>query len=210
MAQLSSLNGRLLDLASILPQQQGAASSGRPAARGSPFPIDEMYDLSGDVAKVLERLSKRDFKEDSFLGSSDPGNSMFVLSIYVRLLDLYQRVFSLLRLELPQAKSGSRFKLWKLPDVTVGTFTIDSIPTLQLSLTVQLGEELLSRLRKAIAGLLPDLRNDEEQAVSGAADGNSMFSEVVDVSSRAMKTKGESLAKALAEFRDEIEESLAA
>lgn len=207
MAQLSDINVRLLALASILPQQQAGT---RFAPDDVEFPIDEMFDLSGSVATIMERLANKDFREDTFLDGSDPGNSMFLLSIYVRLLDLYQRVFSLLRLELPQAKSGARFKFWKLPEVTVGTFTVDSLPTLQLSLTVQLGEELLARLRKLMARLLPGLRNEEERALGGRPDCHSMFSDVVDVSSRAIKTKGEGLAKDLANFRGEIEDSLAA
>lgn len=198
MAQLSNINARLLNLASILAHQQ----PGRPAADGGVFSINEMYDLSADVAEIMECLSNGDVNNDTYLNGSDPGNSMFVLAVYVRLLDLYQKVFSLLRAE--RENSGTRLKFWKLPDVAVGAFTVDSVPTLHLSLTIQLGEALLRRLNESIGRLLPGIRDEGD-----GLECNSLFSDVVKVTSCAMKTKGESVAKDLADFRGEIEESVA-
>ncbi|OAA44223.1 Zn(2)-C6 fungal-type DNA-binding domain protein [Metarhizium rileyi] len=214
MAQLSEINSRLLDLASVLPQQQTVACSykaqGRPndeAFSNQGFPIDEMFKLTRRVADVLDRLSAGGGPAAARMDNSDPGSSMFVLSIYVRLLDMYQKVFSLVRMELTQADAEATFRSWRLPDVQVGSFAVDPSPSLQMSLTIQLAEEFLARLRAATAALDPALSNGggSKGVTEEGGSGKSMFSDVVDVSFRAVKTKEESLGKHLAELRDEIE-----
>ncbi|KAK2609087.1 hypothetical protein QQS21_002314 [Conoideocrella luteorostrata] len=215
MAQLSEINSRLLDLASVLPQPASPACNiqalVRPADDGFPnqgFPIDEMFQLTRRVADVLDRLSSDWGSMATRMDNSDPGNSMFVLSTYVRLLDMYQKVFSLVRMELLQADAEAAFRFWRLPEVQVGSFPVDPSPSLQMSLTIQLAEEFLARLRTATAALDPALTKGNAPkagSIDECVNGKSMFSDVVDVSYRAVKTKEESLGKHLAELRDEIE-----
>lgn len=210
MAELSEINASLLDLTSALPQH-GAHNSrthGRPSDERfnrHGFPIDEMFQLTRRVADTLDRLSARPPDSDNRAPhklrlDNDPGNSMFILSTYVRLLDMYQKVFSLVRKELSQTDSDVTFAFWKLPDVTVGSFAVESSPPLQMSLTVQVAEEFLSRLRRSTSALSPTPRNDGDHA--GEA---SLFSGVVDVSFQAVKSREESLSRHLAELRGEIE-----
>ncbi|KAG6013240.1 hypothetical protein E4U43_007419 [Claviceps pusilla] len=224
MAQLSEINSRLLDLASVLPQPATAQCNiqvyggpGDESFPGQGFPIDEMFKLTRRVADLLDRLCGDKGTMVTRMDSSDPGNSMFVLSTYVRLLDMYQKVFSLVRMELLQADAEAAFRFWRLPDVQVGSFAVDPSPSLQMSLTIQLAEEFLARLRAATAALDPALGNGPGHKTGGGGaggggggmedcgNGKSMFSDVVDVSYRAVKTKEESLGKHLAELRDEIE-----
>lgn len=214
MAQLSEINSRLLDLASVLPQQHTAGCNFQTLNRSNDeafppqgFPIDEMFKLTRRVADVLDRLSTGGSPNSARMDNSDPGNSMFVLSTYVRLLDMYQRVFSLVRMEVSQAEAEAAFRFWRLPDVQVGSFAVDPSPSLQMSLTIQLAEEFLARLRVATAALDPALSNGggSKSIAEDNANGKSMFSDVVDISYRAVKTKEESLGKHLAELRDEIE-----
>ncbi|RDA89106.1 hypothetical protein CP532_2236 [Ophiocordyceps camponoti-leonardi (nom. inval.)] len=236
MAQLSDINKRLLELSSMLPQplqRQQQCNNGNnnngwstAAEEANDFPIDEMFKLTRKVADILDGLSSRSGPGSAdYLDGSDPGNSMFVLSTYVRLLDMYQRVFYLVRDEVLRARSEAAFRFWKLPDVTVGSFAVESMPSLQMSLTIQLAEEFLNRLRGATLALDPALRKEEDihhhnhhhhhqtgggkggvgGGANGAADGDSMFSDVVDVSYRAVRDKEESLARHLTELRDDIE-----
>ncbi|RSL58591.1 hypothetical protein CEP54_007704 [Fusarium duplospermum] len=206
MAQLSDINARLLDLASALPSPQEVAqngpSLGRPADerfRSQGFPIEDMFKLTRRVADILEKppvdTPDRDGNRShhSTIDGTDPGNAMFILSTYVRLLDMYQRVFSLVHAELSRADSGATFSFWKLPAVTVGSFAVESSPFLQMSLTIQLAEEFLCRLRGSTARW------------SGGNAGASMFAGVVDVSFQAFRDREEALAKHLVELRSEIE-----
>ncbi|CAM1509417.1 Fc.00g031560.m01.CDS01 [Cosmosporella sp. VM-42] len=206
MAQLSDVNARLLDLSSALPSTQDTArngpSLGRPTDerfKGQGFPIDEMFKLTRRVADILEQPpssapSESPRARHSTVDSSDPGNSMFILSTYVRLLDMYQKVFSLVHSELSHADSGATFRFWKLPDVTVGSFAVESSQFLQMSLTIQLAEEFLSRLRNSTACWS-----------RAGTNGASMFSGVVNVSFQAVKDQEESLSKHLVQLRSEIE-----
>ncbi|KAM0353008.1 hypothetical protein ACHAPU_001893 [Fusarium lateritium] len=200
MAQLSDINARLLDLASVLPSPQDGPLIGRPVDerfRSQGFPIEDMFKLTRRVADILEKPpSSNDStkKHHSTIDGSDPGNAMFILSTYVRLLDMYQRVFSLVHTELvSQTDSSATFSFWKLPDVTVGSFAVESSPFLQMSLTIQLAEEFLSRLRGSTARW------------SGVGNAASMFAGVVDVSFQAFRDREEALAKHLVELRSEIE-----
>lgn len=200
MAQLSDINARLLDLASALPSPQDGPFLGRPVDerfRSHGFPIEDMFKLTRRVADILEKpppSNDGNKKHHSTIDGSDPGNAMFILSTYVRLLDMYQRVFTLVHTELmSQPDSSATFSFWKLPDVTVGSFAVESSPFLQMSLTIQLAEEFLSRLRSSTARW------------SGAGTAASMFSGVVDVSFQAFRDREEALAKHLVELRSEIE-----
>ncbi|KAG7407118.1 hypothetical protein DER46DRAFT_686287 [Fusarium sp. MPI-SDFR-AT-0072] len=200
MAQLSDINARLLDLVSALPSPQDGPPMGRPVDerfRSQGFPIEDMFKLTRRVADILEKPhSNNDGSKmhHSTIDGSDPGNAMFILSTYVRLLDMYQRVFSLVHTELAtQTDSGTTFSFWKLPAVTVGSFAVESSPFLQMSLTIQLAEEFLSRLRGSTARW------------SGAGNATSVFAGVVDVSFQAFRDREEALAKHLVELRSEIE-----
>lgn len=208
MAQLSDINTRLLDLSSALPSQEAARnglSLGRPTDerfKSQGFPIEEMFKLTRRVADFLEKPpagSPNGLKgRHSSIDTTDPANSMLILSTYVRLLDMYQKVFTLVHTELSQVDSGAIFRFWKLPDVTVGSFAVESSPFLQMSLTIQLAEEFLSRLRNSTA----------YWSGPGTANGASIFSGVVDISFQAVKEREETLAKHLVQLRSEIEASL--
>ncbi|WKT49761.1 hypothetical protein QSH57_014708 [Fusarium oxysporum f. sp. vasinfectum] len=196
MAQLSDINARLLDLASALPSPQDGPLMGRPVDerfRSQGFPIEDMFKLTLRVADILKKPpSNNDGSKihHSNIDGSDPGNAMFILSTYVRLLDMYQRVFSLVHTELAtQTDTGTTFSFWKLPAVTVGSFAVESSPFLQMSLTIQLAEEFLSRLRGSTARW------------SGAGNAASVFAGVVDVSFQAFRDREEALAKHLVELR---------
>ncbi|KAK0386975.1 hypothetical protein NLU13_5289 [Sarocladium strictum] len=209
MARLSEINTRLQALASLLPAQYEPADGG---VRSQSFPVDEMFQLTRQIADVLDQLCTA-VKDDKMpaseavvpgrsakLDGSDPGSAMFVLSVYVMLLDLYHKVFTLVRLEVFQQASNATFALWKLPDVTIGSFAVESTPSLQMSLTIQLAEEFLSRLRRSTAALDPSNRGPNENP--------SIFTGVVTASFQEIKSSEDSLRQELAALRERIEEMI--
>lgn len=211
MARLSEINARLQALASLLPAQYEAVEDG---VRSQSFPVDEMFQLTRQIADVLDQLCAT-YKDDQMpaseasvagrtgqarLDGSDPGSAMFILSVYVMLLDLYHKVFALVRSEVFQQASTAAFALWKLPDVTIGSFAVESTPSLQMSLTIQLAEEFLSRLRRSTAALDPSNRSP--------SGNRSIFAGVVDASFLEIKSSEDSLRQELAALRDRIEEIL--
>ncbi|KAH8168846.1 Fungal transcriptional regulatory protein [Sarocladium implicatum] len=220
MARLSETNTRLQALASLLPAQYEAGDGSGPSQT---FPVDEMFQLTTHVADVLDLLCAS-VKEGGLIGpenvsgrpmqskldGTDPGSSMFVLSVYVMLLDLYHKVFTLVRSEVFQQASTATFAFWKLPDVTIGSFPVESTPSLQMSLTIQLAEEFLTRLRQSTATLDPARRSIGKggpgamPGIGGAAT-PSLFAGVVDASLHEIKTSEDSLRQELAALRDRIE-----
>ncbi|PHH85236.1 hypothetical protein CDD83_717 [Cordyceps sp. RAO-2017] len=112
MAHLADINTRLLGLVALLPQPAELRCKGWSSESGRTFPIDEMFTLTRQVIESLEGGPGDGPDRRLRLDGSDPGNSMFVLSTYVRLLDVFQRVFHLVGLELahrgPQAKFPCR------------------------------------------------------------------------------------------------------
>ncbi|KAK1983570.1 hypothetical protein LZ30DRAFT_780448 [Colletotrichum cereale] len=229
MPRITQVNSRLFELSSDLPTQtdsseeHGRSSMASTPDDGSsttaPFPIDEMFKLSRHFADILVEMSPpadvgSPASDDGSsqiarrLNSvSDPATCLFVLSTYVRLLDMYQKVFSCIHSELTQLELGKLFRSWKLPGVTVGSFAVDSTPSLQMSLTIQLAEEFLLQMRRATASLDPALRSDSS-STGRASDATSMFSGVVDVSFQALKRQEESLGKELKDLRKAIEDFL--
>ncbi|KAK1470847.1 hypothetical protein CCUS01_00965 [Colletotrichum cuscutae] len=229
MPRITEVNSRLFELSSNLPahidssEEPGRSSIASTPDDGSstsaPFPVDEMFKLSRHFADLLaemsppmEAASPASDGGNSVLAKglnslSDPATCLFVLSTYVRLLDMYQKVFSCIHSELNQLESGHLFQSWKLPGVTVGSFAVDSAPSLQMSLTIQLAEEFLLQMRRASASLDPTLRSDGSPA-GKAPDAASMFSGVVDVSFQALKRQEESLGKELKDLRKAMETSL--
>ncbi|WYZ43341.1 hypothetical protein EsH8_VI_001040 [Colletotrichum jinshuiense] len=222
MPRITGVNSRLFELSSCLPLQIDssedpsrfsiASTPDDGSLRMAPFPIDEMFKVSRHFADLLTEISPRmevaspasdDGNSHLTRGLnslSDPATCLFVLSTYVRLLDMYQKVFSCIHSELAQLESGNLFQSWKLPGVTVGSFVVDSTPSLQLSLTIQLAEEFLLQMRRATASLDPTLRSDDSPA-GKAPDATSMFSGVVDVSFQALKRQEESLGRELKDLR---------
>ncbi|KAH6695720.1 hypothetical protein F5X68DRAFT_31784, partial [Plectosphaerella plurivora] len=211
MSRLSDINTRLFELSSILTNHLERGSGSHPPSRGSngssrsrgpgsvPFPVDEMFKLSQQFAEAVQDVTQ------AHRGMADPGSSMFILSTYVRLLDMYQKVFSCIHSRLAQIGPGDRigFRQWKLPDVTVGSFAVDSTPSLQMSLTIQLAEEFLGQLRGAVGGANPAMRPGQD--LSGGGGDGSMFSGVVDVSFQAIRSREDGLGQQLTELRQDLE-----
>ncbi|KAL3295539.1 fungal transcriptional regulatory protein [Colletotrichum asianum] len=228
MPRIINVNSRLFELSSSLPHQAEASdepsrysmasSPEEGSAMMTPFPVDEMFKLSRHFAEILAEMApiedaspasdmERHQPSKGLDSLADPATCLFILSTYVRLLDMYQKVFSCIHFQLGHLQPASLFQSWKLPGVTVGSFAVDSTPSLQMSLTIQLAEEFLLQMRRAASSLDPTLRSAESPA-GRTLDATSMFSGVVDVSFQALKRQEESLGQELKDLRKDMESFL--
>ncbi|KAH7319581.1 hypothetical protein B0I35DRAFT_429346 [Stachybotrys elegans] len=213
MARFSEIHSRLLELSGSLPSPDATAQSpalGRPADerfRGSGFPVDEVFGLTGTVADIFEELCSADEPStmQSRIDSSEPGNSLFALSMYVRILDIFQKIFSLVRRELAHAESHVEFRYWKLPDVSIGSIEVDSSPRFQMFLAVQVALQFLTRLRKSATVLHSSAALDNGMQPSRGPNGTSMFTGSVDNTITAIQSQEAALANFLSELRVELE-----
>ncbi|KEY72682.1 hypothetical protein S7711_02473 [Stachybotrys chartarum IBT 7711] len=215
MARFSEIHTRLLELSASLPSSEVTAQNpalGRPVDERflrNGFPVDEVFALTGHVADTFEEVCTTANPEaaQARLNSSDPGNSLFALSIYVRLLDIFQRIFGLVRRELALAESHVEFRYWKLPDVSIGSIEVDSSPRFQMFLAVQVALQFLTRLRKTTGMLHSSSSAGSTDAGPHTAvpNGASIFSGPVDDTILAVQQKETTLVAFLAELRAELE-----
>ncbi|KAI9155445.1 Isoflavipucine cluster transcription factor [Paramyrothecium foliicola] len=210
MSRFTEVHTRLQELSAALPAPETAPASpvlGRPndeRFRRFGFPVDEVFRLTGDVADVLDALSTGRSPNEGTprVSLSDPGNCLFVIALYVRLLDVFQRIFSLVRRELSHADSHVEFQYWKLPDVSIGSIEVDSSPRFQMALTVQVAQQFLTRLRKSTAALsIKQAENGQPLFPNNA----SIFAGTVEDTLAAVQAKETSLADYLAGLRGELE-----
>ncbi|KLU87207.1 hypothetical protein MAPG_06209 [Magnaporthiopsis poae ATCC 64411] len=92
----------------------------------------------------------------------DSGSVLLALSTYVRLIDLYHRVFQLVDEEISSSSRGGgqleTFKLCTLPDISLGgIYPVAPSPVLQMTVTVRVAEEFLDGLRAEMDMLGSDL-----------------------------------------------------
>jgi hypothetical protein len=165
---------------------------------GDGFPIQSMFEATGRLVQVLVDMTQQE-SAHTRQTELDPATGLLVLSTYVRLLDLYQKVFQLVHTEVISSSPGSSFQLCKLPNVSVGSFPVASALSLQMSLTLRLAEDFLASLRAATA--LFSQRLHELDAARGQA---SMW-RVVDLSLTATKERERDVSRDLAKIKSKLE-----
>lgn len=223
LSQLSDINSALLNLSSLVPylvesgedtdvyacqtsSHSSKSSEDSDASRSEQegFPIQSMFEASGRLVEVLGDITKRESVDVEL--PVDPGTGLLVLSTYVRLLDLYQKVVRLVHSELAvSSPCCSTFRLCKLPDVSVGSFPVASALSLQMSLTIRLAEDFLSNLRADTALFsqrLPDFASRGQQG-----GGQASLWSVVDVSFTAIREREQDVSRDLVEIRSKLETS---
>ena len=222
LAQISDINSTLWRLSSQVPylvesggdgdvyacqsSSQSGDSTNEDDQNAEGFPIQSMFEASGRLVQVLSDITQTE-GADLRQAELDPGTGLLVLSTYVRLLDLYQKVFQLVQSEVSVSSPSSNYRLCKLPDVSVGSFPVASALSLQMSLTLRLAEDFLSSLRAATALFsqrLPDFATRGQQG-----GGQASLWSVVDVSFTAIREREQDVSRDLVEIRSKLERSSA-
>ncbi|KAL8303274.1 hypothetical protein RB600_006947 [Gaeumannomyces tritici] len=130
------------------PTSHGGISAGDSSPPSPPPPVPTAFTGApwwpGEVGTGLSSATHA--------ASADSGSVLLALSTYVRLIDLYHRVFQLVDEEISlSSRGGGRldaFKLCTLPDVSLGgIYPVAPSPVLQMTLTVRVAEEFLGGLR---------------------------------------------------------------
>lgn len=140
------------------PSSHGGISAGD-SSPPSPPPLDQAA-FAG--APWWPREAGTGLSSSMPAASADSGSVLLALSTYVRLIDLYHRVFQLVDEEISLSSRGGgqleTFKLCTLPDVSLaGIYPVPPSPVLQMTVTVRVAEEFLGRLRAEMDMLGSDL-----------------------------------------------------
>lgn len=220
LAELSDISASLWNLSSLVPyfvesgedadvyacqspnQSSESSKGGDSGEQG--FPIQAMFEASGRLVRVLGDITGPE-GADARRVELDPGTSLLVLSTYVRLLDLYHKVFRLVHSEATVLGPCPRstFQLCKLPNVSVGSFPVASSQSLQMSLTIRLAEEFLCNLRAAVASFSERLPDAAARSQHGGGQG-ALWS-AVDVSFSAVREREQDICRNLGETRSHLE-----
>lgn len=133
----------------------------------------------------------------------DPGSNILVLSCYLRILDIYAKLFG----KIDASISNKDFlRSIRLPRLTVGTFSLHPTSALQITLIMQLAEELLDRLRDVVAltnqTASPRWPKDNEQDWHSSA-----LSGVAEVTLQAIRFREAKIIKGMKGVRLELQRS---
>ena len=142
--------------------------------------------------------------------SIDPGSGLLVLSCYLRVIDIYDKIFGHVRMCVAKTGTADPFTQIRLPGLTIGSFSLQSSSALQVTLFIQLAEQLLDRLRSIVALMdSTTLRGTKEEAGSGREDrqDGSCLSDVTDVTLQAIRTREAEMVKRMNSVRRMLQQS---
>lgn len=225
LAEISDINGKLWDVTASIPVLTDSLDDtdiytyrpieNRELASDPSFSIDSMFKLSRRFINTLQEITAS-FPADSSSATSvqpisvpkqqlDPGSSLLILSTYVRLLELFQKAFHLVNLELSVTGGKEPLQLCKLPDVSLGSFQVVSSQNLQMILTIRLAEDFLADLRGAIS--LLNAASTPNLDATGGSRPSSLFSSVVAVSLNEVTVRERQIQNDLSTIRRRLETS---
>jgi hypothetical protein len=143
----------------------------------------------------------------SLLKALDPASILLVLSCYLRVLEIYGKVFLHLNacINLRQGK-GSLVDIC-MPVLNFGAFSLESSRGLQITLIVQIAEQLLGRLREIILTINTETRGKigSEDISNGSPSFPNMM--IVETTLQAIKVQDSETAKNIAKVKRSLQQS---
>ena len=128
----------------------------------------------------------------------DPGSMLLVLSCHLRLLDIYEKIFFHIERWIRDRNSTNPPAAVDIhfPDLNIGAFSLKSSSGLQITLVIQLLEQLLSRLRDMTllmdtpaAAVAVGMGPKVESGCEASANPFTSIDEVGDVALQAVKSR---------------------
>ena len=128
----------------------------------------------------------------------DPGSMLLVLSCHLRLLEIYEKIFFHIECWIRDRNSPNPPPAVDIhfPGLNIGAFSLNSSSGLQVTLVIQLVEQLLSRLRDmtllmdaSTAAVAMEVGSKAESGREASANPFTSLSEVGDVALQAVKSR---------------------
>lgn len=124
--------------------------------------------------------------------SLDPGTILLAISCKVRLLEIYENLFYHVERWISDHDSPNPLLDIHFPGLNIGAFSLDSSSGLQVSVVIQLIEQLLGRLHNITLSMDISIATQEilpESALQDAKSESSTLSEVANVALHALKKR---------------------
>ena len=93
--------------------------------------------------------------------SLDEGSILLILSSYLRVINIYDTIFSHIQNCISETNGRDRKASMRLPRLNIGAFSLPSCSGMEITLIIQLAEQLLSRLREITSLMDSNTRPDE-------------------------------------------------
>ena len=137
---------------------------------------------------------------------SDAGSALLVLSCYTRILDIYNGFFDLVLASLSHPNGNDLLRRTRLPSFVIGSFSLHSSPTLQITLMIRFVEEVFERLRQVFSQMdfLSGASNEEHADGLGSSPDSAGVSEATI---RATRCKETSVVRKMNELRRQLQRS---
>lgn len=131
---------------------------------GGEFPIDNTFALSQELACTLVKLHQI-FEDQSKepQSSTPPGlpssraldrsSMLFILSVYSRLINVYERIFGSASSQASTPEQGPIEPAIRFPALKVGSFSLGSSSFLQMATVAQLAENILTQVKETIQAM---------------------------------------------------------
>ena len=131
-----------------------------------------------------------------FASYLDQGSILLVLSCYMRVIDIYDKICGHIRNCVSDTSPAAKATQLTLPGLSIGGFSLHKSPAMKIMLMLQLAEQLLDCIRD-IVGLV-----GSPTSISGNfRRGGASIGDVTDVTLQAIRLKDAEMAKKMAQVR---------
>ena len=125
--------------------------------------------------------------------SLDEGSVLLILSSYLRIINIYDTIFSHIEVSITQTYQKDGKTSMRLPRLNIGAFSLPSSSVMEITVIIQLAEQLLSRLRE-ITGLM-DSNPQSEDGDASAIHQQDKDTSCTDVTLRSLRSRERELMK---------------
>ncbi|MCJ1247063.1 hypothetical protein MMC30_004274 [Trapelia coarctata] len=125
--------------------------------------------------------------------SLDEGSVLLILSSYLRVINIYETIFSHIQLSINETYGRAGRTAMRLPRLNIGAFSLPSCSVMEITVIIQLAEQLLSRLRE-ITGLMDSYTRGEDHDAERGHDQGKTIS-CTDATLRCLRSRERELVK---------------
>jgi len=126
--------------------------------------------------------------------SLDEGSVLLILSSYLRVINIYDTIFSHIQNSI-SATNGREWKTsMRLPRLNIGAFSLPSCSVMEITVIIQLAEQLLSQLRE-ITGLMDTNTRHEDHDTDGSHGQGQTVTGITDATLRSLRSREKEMMK---------------
>ena len=161
---------------------------------------------SGAATLFSSRIEDEDASNGkTTICSLDAGSNLLIFSCYIRILDIYAKFFAQLKALISNTNGQGVLHSLNLPSLNIGTFSLQSSPSLQITLFIRLVEEVMERLRNVVCQTDSCCASQWSKDDDGDQVHDSVFNGVSQATLQAIRVSESKIAKSMNELRRKLQ-----